>query len=110
MSLTTVNTQVTSGIHPLPFSTRAAFIAATIPASVTRTGYIEGGYFIGVSRDTNGLITQANGQRWNEDASVRPIALLFLGQSNMRSNDGSTGGDIPPIEDVISALPAWGAT
>jgi hypothetical protein len=55
-----------------PYTTRAAFISATVPPDTVSTGFIVNGATYAVVRDLAGPIVQANGQRWAPDGDVTP--------------------------------------
>ena len=55
-----------------PFASRAAFLAATIPASVTRTAFVVEDRAYPVIRDAAGSITQTDGTKWRPDGAATP--------------------------------------
>lgn len=83
-----------------PYASRAAFVAATVPAPVLKTAYADDWGSLSIVRDPTGPITQSNGVKWSPDG------IAFIGHFGKNATPGMTD-----MTTAIEAAAVWsGAT
>lgn len=84
-----------AGDFTITWGTRATFINANLPQGLLRAGFVVQGRTFFVTRDTNGPIAQANGERWRPDGATMPQHFGDCGNDPSRD-------DAPVIQQALA--------